>query len=110
MPMLEHGKNKFTVDNKGYLVGGPDVVNDDWIDYVKSDVGIVEMTQEHWEIFNNVQDYLRGSDGAISIRELSRAAQISLKKIYELFIYPGKGLCKMAGSNCPTSCNVGTNF
>ncbi len=110
MPMLEYGNSKFTVDDNGYLVGGPDVVNDDWIDYVKNDIGIVEMTQEHWEVFNNMQKYLRGNGKTISIRELSRAAQTSLKEIYELFIYPGKGLCKMAGSTCPTSCNVGTNF
>lgn len=110
MSIIKHGNGEFVVDDNGYLVGGPDAVNDDWIDYVMNDVGIVEMTTEHWEIFNNMQEHLMENDAIISIRRLSDATKTPLKRIFELFIYPVKGLCKMTGSGTPLSCNVDANF
>ncbi len=110
MPIIKYENSEFEVCDNGYLVGGPDAVNDDWIDYVRNDVGIIEMTPEHWEILHNMQEYLKESGGIIYIRVLSKAAQIPLKRVFELFIFPGKGFCKMAGSGIPSSCNIGSNF
>jgi len=105
MAEIEFGGEKYEVDEDGFLLGGIDVWNRTWVDYVKSTEGIEELTDEHWKIVNVLQDYYKKNGIAPMVRILSKVTGFSLKKVYELFPSgPGKGACKMAGLPKPTGC------
>ncbi|MGC9022752.1 MAG: TusE/DsrC/DsvC family sulfur relay protein, partial [Dissulfurimicrobium sp.] len=77
----------------------------EWVDYVKEQEGISELTDEHWKMINTLQDYYKKNGIAPMVRILSKTTGFPLKKIYELFPSgPGKGACKMAGLPKPTGC------
>ncbi|MBW2091793.1 MAG: TusE/DsrC/DsvC family sulfur relay protein [Deltaproteobacteria bacterium] len=104
MPIVEYKGNKFEVDEDGFLQGF-EAWNEDWVEYVKEQEGISEVTEEHWKIINMLQDYYKKNGIAPMVRILSKVTGYKLKKIYELFPSgPGKGACKMAGLAKPTGC------
>jgi len=104
MAIVEHKGHKFEVDEDGFLQGF-DSWNRDWVDYVKTEEGISEITDEHWKVINMLQDYYKKNGIAPMVRILSKVTGFKLKYIYELFPSgPGKGACKMAGLAKPTGC------
>ena len=105
MADLEFGGEIFEIDEDGFLLGGIDAWNRNWMDYVKSTEGIEEITEEHWALVNVLQEYFKKNGIAPMVRILSKATGFPLKKVYELFPSgPGKGACKMAGLPKPTGC------
>lgn len=104
MAIVEHKGHNFDVDEDGFLQGF-DSWNRDWVDYVKAEEGISEITEEHWKVINMLQDYYKKNGIAPMVRILSKVTGFKLKYIYELFPSgPGKGACKMAGLAKPTGC------
>lgn len=104
MAIVEFKDNKFEVDEDGFLQGF-DKWNEDWVEYVKEQEGITEVTEEHWKIIRMLQEYYEKNGIAPMVRILSKVTGYKLKKIYELFPSgPGKGACKMAGLAKPTGC------
>jgi len=104
MAIVEFKNNKFEVDEDGFLQGF-DKWNEDWVEYVKEQEGISEVTDEHWKIIHMLQEYYEKNGIAPMVRILSKVTGYKLKKIYELFPSgPGKGACKMAGLAKPTGC------
>ena len=105
MADLEFGGETYEIDEDGFLLGGIDAWNRNWMDYVKSTEGIEEITEEHWKLVNVLQEYFKKNGIAPMVRILSKATGFPLKKVYELFPSgPGKGACKMAGLPKPTGC------
>ena len=105
MADLEFGGETYEIDEDGFLLGGIDAWNRNWMDYVKSTEGIEEITEEHWALVNVLQEYYKKNGIAPMVRILSKATGFPLKKVYELFPSgPGKGACKMAGLPKPTGC------
>jgi len=104
MPTVEFKGNKFEVDEDGFLQGF-DAWNEDWVEYVKEQEGISEVTDEHWKVIHMLQEYYEKNGIAPMVRILSKVTGYKLKYIYELFPSgPGKGACKMAGLAKPTGC------
>ncbi len=104
MPTVEFKDNQFQVDEDGFLQGF-DSWNEDWVEYVKEQEGISEVTEEHWKVIKMLQDYYEKNGIAPMVRILSKVTGYKLKYIYELFPSgPGKGACKMAGLAKPTGC------
>ncbi len=104
MPTVEYKGNQFEVDEDGFLQGF-DSWNEDWVEYVKEQEGISEVTEEHWKVIKMLQDYYEKNGIAPMVRILSKVTGYKLKYIYELFPSgPGKGACKMAGLAKPTGC------
>ncbi len=104
MPTVEYKENQFEVDEDGFLQGF-DTWNEDWVEYVKEQEGISEVTEEHWKVIKMLQDYYQKNGIAPMVRILSKVTGYKLKYIYELFPSgPGKGACKMAGLAKPTGC------
>jgi TusE/DsrC/DsvC family sulfur relay protein len=104
MPTVEFKDNKFEVDEDGFLQGF-DAWNEDWVEYVKEQEGISEVTDEHWKVIHMLQEYYEKNGIAPMVRILSKVTGYKLKYIYELFPSgPGKGACKMAGLAKPTGC------
>jgi tRNA 2-thiouridine synthesizing protein E len=104
MPTVEYKGKTFNVDEDGFI---DDFKNwsKEWVEYVKEQEGIQELTEEHWKVINILQDYYRKNGIAPMVRILSKVTGFKLKYIYELFPSgPGKGACKMAGLPKPTGC------
>ncbi len=105
MATIEYKGNVYDVDEDGFLTKGMEQWNNDWVDYVKGEEGISDLTDEHWKLINILQDYFKKNGIAPMVRVLSKTTGFPLKKIYELFPSgPGKGACKMAGLPKPTGC------
>ena len=105
MATIDHGGKSFEVDEDGFLSGGMETWNEEWVDYVKGIEGISDLTDEHWKVINALQDYYKKNGIAPMVRILSKTTGFPLKRIYELFPSgPGKGACKMAGLPKPTGC------
>ena len=105
MADLDFGGETYEIDEDGFLLGGIDAWDRNWMDYVKSTEGIEEITEEHWALVNVLQEYFKKNGIAPMVRILSKATGFPLKKVYELFPSgPGKGACKMAGLPKPTGC------
>ncbi|MGM0418862.1 MAG: TusE/DsrC/DsvC family sulfur relay protein [Thermodesulfobacteriota bacterium] len=104
MAEVEFNGQTFVVDEDGFL---DDFNNftEDWVEYVKKEEGIDELTDEHWKVIEILQDYYKKNGIAPMVRVLSKLTGFKLKYIYELFPSgPGKGACKMAGLPKPTGC------
>lgn len=105
MATIEYKGNVYDVDEDGFLTKGMEQWNNDWVEYVKAEEGISDLTDEHWKLINILQDYFKKNGIAPMVRVLSKTTGFPLKKIYELFPSgPGKGACKMAGLPKPTGC------
>ncbi|MBF0225095.1 MAG: TusE/DsrC/DsvC family sulfur relay protein [Desulfobacterales bacterium] len=104
MAEVEFQGKKFVVDEDGFIESF-DTYSPEWVQYVKQQEGIEELTADHWKVVNILQDYYKKNGIAPMVRVLSKLTGFKLKEIYELFPSgPGKGACKMAGLPKPTGC------
>lgn len=104
MPHVEFDGDNFEVDEDGFI-DAYENYNENWVQYVKKEEGIEEITDEHRLVLTTLQDYYEKNGIAPMVRVLSKVTGFKLKKIYELFPSgPGKGACKMAGLPKPTGC------
>ena len=104
MPTVEFMGKSFNVDEDGFI----DAYSNwcpEWVQYVKAQEGIDELTDEHKKLIDVLRDYYEKNGIAPMVRVLSKVTGFKLKHIYELFPSgPGKGACKMAGLPKPTGC------
>jgi TusE/DsrC/DsvC family sulfur relay protein len=104
MATIEHDGQSFEIDEDGFLLDFATFQNE-WVDYVKKEEGITDITEEHQLVIDILQDYYKKNGIAPMVRVLSKLTKFKLKHIYELFPSgPGKGACKMAGLPKPTGC------
>jgi len=104
MATAEFMGKTFTVDEDGFI---DDYSNfcPEWVQWVKTQEGIEEITEEHEKVVTVLQEYYEKNGIAPMVRILSKVTGFKLKHIYELFPSgPGKGACKMAGLPKPTGC------
>jgi tRNA 2-thiouridine synthesizing protein E len=104
MATVEYMGKTFTVDEDGFI-DSYDNWNEEWVQWVKNQEGIEELTEEHSKVVKVLQEYYEKNGIAPMVRILSKVTGFKLKHIYELFPSgPGKGACKMAGLPKPTGC------
>ncbi len=104
MPTVECNGKSFEVDEDGFI-GNYEDWNQDWVEFVKGEEGIAELTDEHHKVVTVLREYYEKNGIAPMVRVLSKVTGYKLKHIYELFPSgPGKGACKMAGLPKPTGC------
>jgi len=104
MAAIEFQGKTFDVDEDGFILDYKQFCNE-WVQYVKSQEGIDELTEEHTLVIKILQEYYEKNGIAPMVRVLSKLTKFKLKHIYELFPSgPGKGACKMAGLPKPTGC------
>jgi len=104
MATVEFMGKTFDVDEDGFI---DDYTNfcPEWVQWVKTQEGIEELTEEHERVVKVLQEYYEKNGIAPMVRILSKVTGFKLKHIYELFPSgPGKGACKMAGLPKPTGC------
>ncbi|OQY01473.1 MAG: sulfite reductase [Desulfobacteraceae bacterium 4572_130] len=104
MATVEINGKEFEIDEDGFLLDYNNF-SDEWVEYVRQQEGIDELTDEHTKVVTILQDYYEKNGIAPMVRVLSKLTKFKLKHIYELFPSgPGKGACKMAGLPKPTGC------
>ena len=104
MADVEFNGETFPVDEDGFIMDF-NLWSKNWVQHVKTEEGIDELNEEHWQVINILQDYYKKNGIAPMVRVLSKVTGYKLKHIYELFPSgPGKGACKMAGLPKPTGC------
>jgi dissimilatory sulfite reductase related protein len=104
MPEVQFGGKTFVVDEDGFIDSYANW-SQDWVQYVKKEEGIDELTKEHQDVIKVLREYYEKNGIAPMVRVLSKVTGFKLKHIYELFPSgPGKGACKMAGLPKPTGC------
>jgi TusE/DsrC/DsvC family sulfur relay protein len=104
MAEVDFNGEKFDIDEDGFILDF-NLWTKNWVQYVKQQEGIDELSEEHWLVINVLQDYYKKNGIAPMVRVLSKLTKFKLKHIYELFPSgPGKGACKMAGLPKPTGC------
>ncbi|MFZ5562480.1 MAG: TusE/DsrC/DsvC family sulfur relay protein [Thermodesulfobacteriota bacterium] len=104
MATVEFQGKTFTVDEDGFIESYSEF-SEEWVQWVKKEEGIDELTDEHRQVIKILQDYYEKNGIAPMVRILSKLTGFKLKHIYELFPSgPGKGACKMAGLPKPTGC------
>jgi TusE/DsrC/DsvC family sulfur relay protein len=105
MATVEFQGKSFEVDEDGFISTYEDGKCSEWQQFVKSNEGIDELTDEHIKVIEVLQEYYEKNGIAPTVRVLSKVTGFKLKHIYELFPSgPGKGACKMAGLPKPTGC------
>ncbi len=105
MPDIEFQGKTFAVDEDGFIADYADGQCEEWVQYVKSQEGIEELSEEHRLVVQTLREYYEKNGIAPMVRVLSKVTKFKLKHIYELFPSgPGKGACKMAGLPKPTGC------
>jgi tRNA 2-thiouridine synthesizing protein E len=68
-------------------------------------IGIGELTDEHWTIIHYIRDYYREFQIAPLIRKLCKVTGVSRARLLQLFPSgPAKGACKVAGLPKPAGC------
>ena len=101
---VEFQGKTFEVDEDGFLLDF-NTFSEEWMEHVKKEEGIEELTDEHKMVIDVLQDYYKKNGIAPMVRVLSKLTKFKLKHIYVLFPSgPGKGACKMAGLPKPTGC------
>ena len=104
MATVEFMGKDFTVDEDGFI-DDYESFCPEWVQWVKTQEGIEELTDEHHKVVQVLQEYFEKNGIAPMVRILSKVTGFKLKHIYELFPSgPGKGACKMAGLPKPTGC------
>ena len=104
MATVEFMGKDFTVDEDGFI-DDYESFCPEWVQWVKTQEGIEELTDEHHKVVKVLQEYYEKNGIAPMVRILSKVTGFKLKHIYELFPSgPGKGACKMAGLPKPTGC------
>lgn len=104
MQEVTHKGKTFEVDEDGFLANFDDW-GPEWIDLVKKEEEISDLTEGHDKIIAFIQDYYKKNGIAPMVRVLSKNTGYKLKEIYELFpTGPCKGACRMAGLPKATGC------
>ena len=95
---IEHGGKIFEVDEHEFLLEFNDCCAE-WVDYVKGQEGIKELTDEHRVITERTRGYFKKHGIAPKALTLSNMVKLSIEDMNALYPLSGlkAGSCKMAG-------------
>ena len=68
MASIEHKGKSYEVDEDGFLLKGAEEWDENWVDYVKSVEGIVDITDEHQKVIDALQEYYKKNGIAPMVR------------------------------------------
>lgn len=72
---------------------------------IAADLGLAELTEDHWKVINFMRKVFEEDGDAPSIRRLTKESGVDTKTLYKLFPKgPAKKAAKVAGLPKPRSC------
>jgi tRNA 2-thiouridine synthesizing protein E len=104
MTIVDINGKRYDVDPEGFLLSS-DQWDPDWVELVREDEEIEELTDDHLEVLATLRAYHAEHGRPPRVRDMTLVTGFKLKYIYEMFPSgPGKGACKMAGLPKPEGC------
>ena len=105
MPELDVCGKTYELNEEGFMQK-PDEWNEEVASALaKAEVGLDELTEDHWKVINYIRGYYLEKNLAPMVRKVCKNSGFSLKHIFELFPSgPAKGACKLAGLPKPDGC------
>ena len=95
---------QLAVDADGNLVNLADW-NEEIAKELAKELGIAELTAQHWQVINYMRKVFSESGDAPSIRKLTKESGVDTKTLYSLFPGgPAKKAAKIAGLPKPKGC------
>ena len=104
MAVAEFAGKSLELDADGHLAN-----LGDWTEEVAAavaaDVGIAELTEDHWKVIHFMRKVFTEDGDAPSIRRLTKESGVDTKSLYKLFPKgPAKKAAKIAGLPKPKGC------
>lgn len=96
--------NPVEVNEEGFLVD-PDSWTEEMAPQLASQVGIDELTEDHWKVIRFMREDYKETGKVPSIRRIKASAGVPIKEIYRLFPDgPAKKAAYVAGLGKPEGC------
>jgi len=91
-------------DDEGFM-SNPDDWNREIAEVLAADLGIVPLTERHWEVIEFCRDDFRSQGESPTLRRITTQAGVPTKEIYKLFPKgPAKKVAYVSGLAKPTGC------
>ena len=104
MAVAEFAGKSLELDADGHLVSLDDW-NEEVAAAVAADIGISELTEDHWKVIHFMRKVFTEDGDAPSIRRLTKESGVDTKTLYKLFPKgPAKKAAKIAGLPKPKGC------
>jgi TusE/DsrC/DsvC family sulfur relay protein len=92
------------VDDEGFMVD-PAEWSEDLADALATQVGIIELTPDHWTVIRFLREDSARSGETPSLRRVTSGTGIGTKQLFDLFPKkPGKKMAYVAGLSKPKGC------
>jgi len=93
-----------TVDEEGFMTKLDEWNHDIALELAK-EVGIDELTEDHWKVIEFSRNDFAAQGESPGLRRISKAGGVPTKQIYKLFPKgPAKKIAMIAGISKPTGC------
>jgi len=104
MPTMTIVGHEVDVDDEGFLQK-PEQWTEAMAPEIAKEVGVEELTPEHWKVLNYMRTTYLDTGSAPSIRTLGKSSGVPVKELYQLFPKgPAKLAAKIAGIPKPRGC------
>ena len=104
MPTMTIVGHEVDVDDEGFLQK-PEQWTEAMAPEIAKEVGVEELTPEHWKVLNYMRMTYLDTGSAPSIRTLGKSSGVPVKELYQLFPKgPAKLAAKIAGIPKPRGC------
>jgi len=104
MPTMTIVGHEVDVDEEGFLQK-PEQWTEAMAPEIAKEVGVEELTPEHWKVLNYMRTTYLDTGSAPSIRTLGKSSGVPVKELYQLFPKgPAKLAAKIAGIPKPRGC------
>ena len=92
------------IDDEGFMTD-PSQWSEDLAPVLAKQVGIDELTPDHWVVIRFLRDDLAAMGETPTLRRISTVAGVATKRLFELFPKkPGKKMAYVAGVPKPQGC------
>ncbi|NNN13590.1 MAG: TusE/DsrC/DsvC family sulfur relay protein [Acidimicrobiaceae bacterium] len=92
------------VNEEGFFTD-PSAWREEMAPIIAKEMGIDELTDEHWQVIRFVRDRYLQTGGGPSVRVLGKTSGVAVKDLYRLFPKgPAKQAAKIAGIPKPVGC------
>ena len=96
--------HEVTIDDEGFITD-PSVWTDDMAAALAKNVGIDELTPDHWLVIRYLRNDFATEGETATLRRISSNAGVTTKRLFELFPQkPGKKMAYVAGLPKPKGC------
>jgi len=104
MSERELASQNIAFDGEGFMTDF-NVWNEEIARLLASEIGIAELSEDHWKVINFCRNSYQEDGQAPSLRLISQKSGVGMKALYQLFPkLPAKKVAYVSGMAKPTGC------